>query len=431
MLKAAKETRAAALDKVKALGEKISNRTWNEDADGPALEAAQTELQTAEKEVERLQSLLEIEARSTTWQSTTTTSEPVSVNYVKNSGDSEKRAGQNYSFRKAILAAMGQGNLDGFEKEMHQEAEREMRAAGVSNFGRGVLVPAMIQQRDMVAGTTTAGGYTIQTDIGQLIPFLDPRGVIMRMGATFLNGLQNNLDWPRNDGGASAVWETEQSTADETTPTLDRIQMTPKRLAAYSEYSLQLLRQSTINVENFIRNRLLQARDNALDSAALASSTSNGPTGIPGASGVNTVTVAASPTWAKIVQFETEIETDDAGGVNMKYLTTPQIAGILKTAKRDVAGNGFIWEGPNNGTGTINGYSAYTSTLVPTSGGAHYMFFGDWSKLLVGQWGGLEIMADPYTRLKDATVQVVMNTWHDLAVAQAKAFCYSANVHPS
>jgi HK97 family phage major capsid protein len=431
LLKAAREQRGAALDKVKALSEKIEARTWNEATDGPALDSAKTELDTADAEVRRLETMLDIEARSAGWTSSATTEAPINVNVIQNRGDKRDDVAKRYSFRNAIMAAVGKGNLSGLEKEMHEEAQNEMRAAGIGNYGSGVLVPALIQQRDLVAGTTTTGGFTVQTDVGQLIPFLDPKGVVFRMGCTFLNGLSGNIDFPRNDGAAAAVWETEQSTADETTPTFDRVQMSPKRLAAWTEYSLQLLRQSTISVENFIRNRLMNARDNALDSAALASSTSNGPTGIPGISGVNAITVAAAPTWAKIVDFETQVAADNADGSTMAYLTTPTVAGILKTVKRDTAGNGFIWEGPNNGTGTVNGYRALTSTNVPTSGVAHYMYFGDWSQLYIGQWGGLELMADPYTRLKEATVQVVMNSWYDMAVTHGQSFAYSANVHTS
>lgn len=59
------------------------------------------------------------------------------------------------------------------------------------------------------------------------------------------------------------------------------------------------------------------------------------------------------------------------------------------------------------------------------------MFFGNWRSLILGQWGGLEITTDPYTRLKDATIQVVLNTWHDVAVDHGQAFAYSSSVHPS
>jgi len=432
LLKEARERRAAALDSLKAFGEKIQNRTFAEATDGPAMDAKQTELAQIEADVQRLETLLDVEARSTGWQTSTTTTAPVNVNIVSDRGDSVQDVRKNYRFMDAIRAATGQSKATGLVAEMHQEAEKEMRAAGISKYGGGILVPSIIQeQRDMLVGTTTAGGYTVQTDVGALIPFLDPQGVLTRLGATFLNGLTGNIDWPRNDAASTAVWETEVAAADETSPTFDRVQMSPKRLAAFTDISMQVLRQSTISMENFVRGRLLNARDNALDTAALSPQSGSAPTGIVGTSGVNTVSVAASPTWAKIVQFETEISADNAAFGNLAYLTTPQVAGILKQVKRDVAGNGFIWEGGNTGNGSINGYRALTSTLVPTTGGAHYMFFGNWSKLLVGQWGGMEIMTNPYTRVKEAIVEVVLNTWHDLAIEHGQAFCYSTSVHPS
>lgn len=427
-LKMAQERRAEAFAKVEAFGEKIKTRTWAEDTDRPAFEAAKSELERAEKECNDIVALIELDAKRSTWTSTATQA-PAYIN-PNNLGDTAKKAGERYSFTNAVRAALGEISLEGIEKEMHQEAINEMRAAGIS-YGRGVLVPQLMQQRDMLAGTTTAGGFTVQTDVERLIPFLDPRGVLSQIGATFLSGLTGNIDFPRNDAAAAAVWETEVASADETSPTFDRVQMSPKRLAAFTDVSMQILRQSTIPMENFVRNRLMNARDRAIDTAALSPQSGSAPTGIVGTSGVNTISIAASPTWAKIVQFETEVAADNADFGTLAYLTTPQIAGILKQVKRDVAGNGFIWEGDNMGGGRINGYRALTSTLVPTTGGAHYMFFGNWAKLLVGQWGGMEIVANPYTKLKEATVEIVLNTWHDLAVEHGQAFAYSTSVHPS
>lgn len=430
-LKEAQERLAEIRADLETLAGKIKARTYNPEKDG-SIDDKRSALEAADAEVRNLQAALEIEKQSVQWRSTATTDAPVTVNVISKRGDSVEDARKNYRFIDAINVVAGRTQLSGLTKEMHEEADREMRAAGVQGYGGGVLIPAMIQEkRDLTAGTTTEGGFTIQTDVGRLIPFLDPQSVVLRLGATFLSGLQGNIDFPRLNGTSSAVWETEQSAADETTPTFDRVQLTPKRLAAFTEASWQLIRQSTISAENLIRERLLQARDNALDTAAISPQSGQAPTGIPGTSGVNTVTVAASPTWAKIVEFETAIAADNALAGNLAYLTTPQVAGILKQKKRDEAGNGFIWEGNNSGAGNINGYRALTSTLVPTTGGAHYMFFGNWSKLLVGQWGGMEITTDPYTRLKDATIQVVLNTWHGMAVEHGEAFAYSTSVHPS
>lgn len=440
MLKAKREERAAALDKVKALSEKMMQKTWSEETDGPALDTAQKEVESLEIEVRRLEGILDIEARSAAWTTSTTepAGAPVTVNVIKNSGDKEEKIRSRYHFADAIRA-LQTGKMEGLVKEMHEEATREAEQVGLRDYGKGIMIPSFIQQRagagfhkrDM-STTVTDGGYTIQTDIGQMIPYLDPQGVISRLGVTFLPGLVGNIDFPRNNGTTTAVWAAEQAASTESNPTTDRVQMAPNRLTAWTDFSTQLLRQSNINIENFVRARLLKARDNALDVAVLNGAGGDAPTGITGTSGVNVISVAASPTWEKIVSFETECETDDAlWDDSIAYLTTPGIAGTLKTKKRDVAGNGFIWEGNNRGQGAINGYRALTSTLVPTGSGGHYMFFGNWSAVKVGQWGGSELMVDPYTGLTTATMRVVLNTWHDVAIEQGKAFAYSSTVHPS
>lgn len=438
MLKAKREERAAALDKVKALSGKIENKTWKEEEDGPALDAAQSELEALETEVRRLEKILDTETRSAAWTSSATTDAPITVNVIEKRGDKVEDLQKRFHFAEAIRA-MHSGKLEGLAKEMHEEATKEANDVGLRDFGKGIMIPSFIQQRTVpgfhkrdMSTTVTDGGYTIQTELGQLIPYLDPQGILSRLGVEFLPGLVGNIDFPTNDTTPTAVWAAENAASTESNPTTGRVQMSPNRLTAWSDFSTQLLRQSSINIENFVRNRLMRARDNALDVAALTGAGGDAPTGITGASGVNVISVAASPTWAKIVDFETQIASDDAlFGTSLAYLTTPSVAGVLKGVKRDVAGNGFIWEGNNAGSGSINGYRALTSTLVPTGSGGHYMFFGNWAQLKVGQWGGSELMLDPYTGLTTATMRIVLNTWHDIACAHGQAFSYSSTVHPS
>lgn len=441
LLKERREEAAAKKAELDALKEKIENGSWDDATDKPKMTEIGAQLRSLEGQIEALQTTMEFDRSAASWTSSTTepTGNPVTVNVIKQRGDKAENVHTLYPFAEAIKSLRG-GKFDGIARELHEEATKEAKDCGITDYGRGIMLPSFVQarsqpgwmKRDLTAGTTTEGGYTIQTEVGQLIPFRDPEGVIMRLGVEFMPGLIGNIDFPRNDGAATAVWAGEQTTSTETSPTFDRVQMAPNRLTAYTELSTQLFRQSTFNMENFIRTRLLKARDNALDLSALTGAGGTAPTGITGTSGVNVITVAASPTWAKIVDFETQCATDDAlFDDSIAYLTTPGVAGILKTIKRDVAGNGFIWEGNNRSSGTINGYRALTSTLVPTGSGGHYMFFGNWSSMKVGQWGGVELMLNPYTRLKDATLELVLNTWHDIALAHGQAFAYSSTVHPS
>lgn len=158
---------------------------------------------------------------------------------------------------------------------------------------------------------------------------------------------------------------------------------------------------------------------------------SGAPTGLFSVSSTNDITIGTDGgalDWSLVVQFETETATDNALMDRLGYLTTPGVAGQLKTIKRDVAGNGFIWEGSGTSS-TVNGYRAMAtnqmpSTLTKGSGSnLHGMIFGNWAELLIGQWGGVDLLVNPYTKGKEAQIEFIINAWYDIAVRHAASFC--------
>jgi len=420
--------------------------TWKEETDGAALKEARANLEKIDPLVKDLQDKAALSQRTADWTSTPTTGSPVSVNVIKpeNRGDKVERLISGFSLLRAgHEMTYGKRSLDGIEAEVDQEGKREARESGFSQSGSGaVTLPSFIanqrqvnryQQRDMLAETTTAGGYTVDTTLGSLIPILEPKLRVAEMGASIIRGLSSNIDFPRNDADASAVWAGEVTTSTETSPTFDRIQMAPERLTAFTDVSKQVALQSTIDMENFVRGRLNFANNKALDLAALnGSGSSNQPTGILNYSGVNDITIATDGgalDWALVVQFETETATDNADMGRLGYLFTPGVAGLLKTTKRDVAGNGFIWEGPN-GNGNVNGYRALTTTQLPStlskgssSGILHAAIFGNWAELIIGQWGGVDVLFNPYTKGKEAMIEIILNSWWDIEIRHAASFC--------
>ena len=335
---------------------------------------------------------------------------------------------QRYSITRAIRLASSGKSLDGLEREMHQQAETEARAMGLQTSGN-IQIPGMVR-RDMTAGTTTAGGHTIPTELRPLIPILEPKLRVEALGATMLRGLTGNLDFPRNDADAAATWEGENDANAETSPTFDKISMTPKRLGAFTDISKQLIVQSSLDVEAFIRQRLNFAIASALDLAAINGSGSAPiPRGILNTVGIGSVvggTNGATPDWADIVDLESAITTANADMGNLAYLTTPGIKGYLKKTLLDAGSGQFIW--PVNST-EINGYPIQTSTQVPsnlTKGSAsaicHAIIFGNWSELMIGQWGGFDLVVDPYSNSKNAIVTLVANSWWDIAVRHPASF---------
>lgn len=337
-----------------------------------------------------------------------------------------------YSLGKALKAHLRGDKLDGLELEMHQEAQNEVRAFGGELTGIGIPAGMIgLQKRaSLTAETSTTGAETVQTSVGDLIPFLRPDLYSAAMGATILTGLTGNLTLPRNNAVSSATWEGEVDANAESEPTFDSIALAPERLGLYALLSKQLVLQSEIpSVEAMLRRDIEAAMAEGLDTAAINGSGSGQPYGILNTSGVNDITIATDGgalTRNLLVQFETEVATDKALRGKLGWLTTPGVRGFLKSTKVDAGSGIFLM---NSDGRDLLGYPLMASTQVPsnlTKGAGtslHAMIFGNWEELIIAQWGGLDLVVDPYTASKTAQITLVINGWYDIAVKHAVSFC--------
>ena len=450
-LKEAREQRTAVKAAADKIAEKLGTPDWNEAVDGPALETEKRNLEAAILLVDRFADQLAIESRSTGWNGDNQDTPGVSVNVITNR---TKDADLPKQFRliRALRAKHGIKDvhgkidkMDGIEAEMIQEGEREARAAEISDINPdGIMVPAMCsyartnpnterERRDMVVGTNASGGFSVATDLGDMIGFLDPNTPLVGLGARLLTGLVGNLAIPRQSARATGYAVAEQGTITESGQTLQQLSLSPKRQGAYVEFSLQLLRQSTVDIENWLRSDLRNVLMQLQEQYAIqGTGSSNQPTGITATSGIGSVaggTNGLIPTWDNIVSLETAVATANALKGKLGYLTTPGIVGKLKQVKRDVAGNGFIWEGMSGAGGIVNGYNARTSTLVPStltkgtaSGICHAILFGNFEELLLAYWGGVEVILDPYSLATTGSYRITANTFMDVGVRHAASF---------
>jgi HK97 family phage major capsid protein len=210
-------------------------------------------------------------------------------------------------------------------------------------------------------------------------------------------------------------------------------------LGAFTDISKQLLVQSSIDVENFVRNRLSEAINRALDYALINGDNSTQPFyGILNTAGIGSVAIGTDGgplTYKHIIDLETALATDNADFGTLAYLTTPGVRGFLKNTEKASGTAQFVWSdgAPPVGqqgirTDLLNGYRAYVSTQVPnnlTKGGGtnlHSVIFGNFAEMLIGQWAGLDVVVDPYSSSKNALVTIVVNSWWDAAVRHAASF---------
>ena len=305
-----------------------------------------------------------------------------------------------------------------FEFECSQAAQREY-----GQTAQGVMLPAEVlrnwSQRDLNA-SSDAGLIGQDFRGGDFIDVLRNNSAVMPM-ATVLNGLSGDVKIPRKSAASTAAFiSSEGGAAGESEMTIGSVTMSPKTLGAYTDCTRQLLIQSSLDVENLIRNDLAQSMAIAIDDGALEGSGSSGnPTGITNTSGINTVSLssAAAPTWAEMVSMETAVRVDNALMGDLAYIVHPTNYGTLKTTEKATNTAQFV---ANNDE--INGYKAIVSPQMT----ANNYVFGNFSDLLVGFFGGVDILVDPYSNSTSGTVRVVALQSMDSNVRHAVSFCHGS-----
>ena len=331
---------------------------------------------------------------------------------------------RNFSFVK-LLNAMANPTDSGAQKAAEKELEFCSKAAdkyGVKN--KGIIIPAEALVTPLApknAINTTVGAPLIPTtlEMGSFIELLRNKAVILQV-ARQLNGLVGNVDIPRQTAGATGYWVGEDTAPTSSNAAFDTLQLRMKTVAGNTYVTRNMLKQTTLDMEAFVREDLATALALALDKAALyGSGTSNQPLGLSGTTGVNTVNFATAnkPTYAELVDMETQIGLDNAAVDSMAYIVNAGIKGHCKTTQKFTGTNGApIWEDGNQ----INGYKALVTNQVNTGD----VFLGNWADFIVGLFGGLEILVDPYTYSNKGAIQVTGFQDVDFGARHAESFCY-------
>ena len=329
-----------------------------------------------------------------------------------------------YSLFRALNAAReNDWSEAGLEMEAHKELSKRF---GTKQGKRSFFVPLDIQQRDLSAVTASAGGRLVATENMSFIEILRARSVAMRMGATRMTGLVGNVTVPTQTGAATAAWLANETTAaGESDQTFGQMALSPKNVAAYTEISRQLMLQSSPSAEMIVMNDLAAVVALAVDSAAInGSGTSGQPLGVVGTAGVGSVT-GTTLAYSGVLEFQTDVLAANAlvNPASAGYVTTPAVAALLSGRSRFTNTDTPLWQG-NLLDGNVAGFRAMTSTQIAAS----RMLFGDFSQLVIGEWGALELDVNPYANFAAGITGVRAFYTVDIGVRYAAAFSYSTAI---
>ena len=314
--------------------------------------------------------------------------------------------------------------FDGLEAECHKTLAQKY---GEPISSGDILIPEEILHRDQSVGSASSGGYLVgSTTTGSFIETLRNRITIFRLGAQRLKGQVNQILLPKQTNLATATWLATEATAiTEGNQVFAQIALTPKTVGAYTEVSRQLLLQSDPAVETVVMNDLAGILGVGLDAATINGTGASGePLGILNVSGVGSVS-GTSLGYAGLVEFQTDIANANAiiNSDTLAYLTTPSVASTLKGRARFTNTDSPCWKGAVH-EGEVEGVKALSTLQMPSA----TMLYGDFSQVLITEWGILTIQINPFQDFKNGIVGV-RGLWSvDVCVRHAESFSVATSI---
>ena len=381
-----------------------------------------------------------------------TRNDKLKTNQPERTGDVDLSADESarFSLRKLCLA-----QAHGPNSKFHKDAafEREVCEAAYSEMptgyeSRGSIVPDRVlsgvshsmmsgrnQMTELLAalgvrapidtGSSTTGAALVADNMwaGSFIGFLYDASILQRLGITMIPGLVGNVEIPRQASKATPGSVAEGAAAPESILTLDQVQMSAKHVAVTGSYTRNMMLQSTPAIENLIRMDFARSMALRIDYLGIyGSGASNQPRGLKNTTGVNTEAVGTDgqPEWSDIVNIIKAIKEDNAMITEPKFIFTAAMWAWMATKiKAADSITGFILDAEDMNH-RLAGYPYFTSEILEE----HEIIGGCWNQLMCGEWGGLDVITDPYSQSTKGNTVITMFKSIDFACRHPESFCY-------
>ncbi len=315
-----------------------------------------------------------------------------------------------FTFQGAMRAAYT-GRMEGIIKEMDQEARNESRYTGQSF--RGVGIPSSVLTRAWSTDSTNSETTMSFTDQ------LESNLVLVSAGAQFYGGI-NDLKFPVFSGVTSSWIAETGGSAVSSAGDLSAVTLTPKKLISVVNMSQESVVQNP-GLEAALQRNIAATMAASLETALLdTADVTSAPASIFADAAAGS-TAAFSGASASVLE-NTYIGNDGTyEGARMAYLMDADAYAAIKQSAM-VSNVSAAYDMRDK---TVNGFYAFVSSNVASSGvaGKEHVLFGDFSKVHIAQFGGLDFLYDPYSGADTGEPRMVVTGLYDGdAVQNATAF---------
>lgn len=293
--------------------------------------------------------------------------------------------------------------------------EREVSAAFAVARGlhydpnRPEIPFSLLAQRDLTAGTGSAGGYLAGTQTATAVDALRGASVVVDGGVDVLEGLIGNVSVPLVTASPTVSTPATEGTAlTESQPTFGALSLVPKSYGTYIEFS-RLLDLQVPSLDRVLTDVMRRKVGEVIDTAVISGIlNTSGPTSQSG----------SSLSWANALTMKGACLTGGARDDELTWVGAPGVYQALAGRER-FSGAGAIW----NDFG-IAGNRAIASKVSPSGS----LVVGPWSSAKLGIWGGVVVEFNPYAAFTSGIKAARLLVSIDFGLTNAGAFAMSSNV---
>ncbi|MGE9637333.1 MULTISPECIES: phage major capsid family protein [Escherichia] len=320
----------------------------------------------------------------------------------------EKNMEKTFDLNNVIRSLVDGAALGANEAEYSAMAAGAAMQRGRAARGGSVFVPAAALRAAADGNTKTT--LTAVTDEKLLtesyIEMLLPASCLGRLGVTVLSGLNSPIAVPKMTASSVEAFGfvDENGSAPESKATFENVKMAPKTFAGGNPISRQSLK-TVPNIATLITDHINKAVRIKLEQLILSDKANDrGPKGL-----VKQLVDAdrvTKKTAFSYKDFLKEIAALTDAGVpaqSIKFAMSGATAAELESTLKDNGVSGYIIE-----NGKLAGYDVVTSGVIP----ADHIVLGDFSGIMIGEWGGLELDMDDTTYRAQSAI--VPRIWVDL-----------------
>lgn len=285
---------------------------------------------------------------------------------------------------------------------------------GVMN-GNTIEVP--LTRADTIQDSSTVTPL-IPLTIGEIIQPLEKGLILDKVGCKMQYGLVGDWVLPVV-AGIEATIEDENAEVADTKIDITKIKPSPKRVSLAIPVSNRAIDQSNNALLEIVRTQMVMGLQRLLNkwmfqTTKITSKASDGCYVAAAAYPVVTTAAGVGFSWKDVIALKGAVmKTGVVFDGTAAYVCSATTYAELEATPKDAGSGLMILE-----NGKINGYPVFMTEYI----GDGVLGFGIFNYELVGQFGKMHMIVDPYTGAKKNLIYFVLNTDFDMLTVRTEAF---------